>query len=262
MSALDYDLLDFGDGLKLERFGSKKLIRPEAGADKQPKHLRNAWVADSTCESQGKNVFVWRPNLVPWLISYGDLKLELRLSQSKNIGIFPEQESNWQWLAQKIRPGSQILNLFAYTGAASLICAQKGARVCHVDASKSAVQWASDNAAVNNLKNIRWIVEDARIFLKREIARKHIYDCLILDPPPFGQASSGNFLFNRDILELLECCRQVLKPQPELFLINSYAVNLKPQDLRNLVARYFRKQKIEAGELKIGPLSLSTYARF
>ncbi|MEI6789747.1 MAG: class I SAM-dependent methyltransferase [Myxococcaceae bacterium] len=259
---LDYDLLDSGDGFKLERFGLLKLIRPDASALCKPKQPKNTWIADSICESLGKNLFAWQPNLEPWMINYGALKLELRLSQSKNIGIFPEQESNWKWLTQKIRPGSKILNLFAYTGAASLVCAQKGAQVCHVDASKAAVKWASDNAKLNNLKNIRWIVEDAQVFLKREIARKSTYDGLILDPPPFGKADKASFLFNRDILELLDLCKQVLKPEPELFLINSYAVNLKPSDLKNLVLRYFGKQKIEAGELRIGPLSLSAYARF
>lgn len=262
MTLLDYDLLDSGDGFKLERFGAAKLVRPEASAVWTPRNPVSAWVADSSCQNLGKNLFAWRPYLEPWLISYGDLKFELRLSQSKNIGIFPEQESNWAWLAQKVQPGARILNLFGYTGAVSLVCVRQGAQVCHVDASKSAVKWASDNAKLNHLENIRWIVEDARVFLKREIARKQIYDGLILDPPPFGKAGNSKFLFDRDILELLALCQRVLKPDPDLFLLNSYAANLRPQDLRNLTQNFWKKQKIETGELKIDRLCLSSYAKF
>lgn len=259
MTQLDYELIDFGEGFKFERFGPVKLIRPEAIAVRQPKAPVSSWFADSICTSLGHNKFSWDPILDPWIINYGDIKLELRLSQSKNIGIFPEQQANWTWLAQKAKYNSKILNLFAYTGAASLVCAQAGAYVTHVDSSKSSVKWASDNARLSNLQNIRWIVEDARIFLKREIARKNTYDGLILDPPPFGD----NFLFNRDILDLLSLCKQVLKPEPDLFLFNSYAVNLKPKDLEKLLWTYFKDGKINSGELQLGgELSLSTYVQF
>jgi len=219
MSQLDYELLDCGDRLKLERFGTTKLIRPEMGAIDEPKEPIGDWVTDSECYSEGKSLFRWEPLLEPWVITYGSLKFELRLSQSKNIGIFPEQASNWAWLSKKVKPGSKILNLFAYTGAASLVCAQAGAHVTHVDVSKSSVKWASDNARLSAVDNIRWIVEDARVFLKREIARKNIYDGLILDPPPFGKAGQNSFLFNRDILELLDLCKQVLKPEPDYFCL-------------------------------------------
>lgn len=259
---LDYELIDYGDRLKLERFGAIKLIRPELSATDEPTTPVSDWVADSECNSLGKNQFAWDRPLEPWVITYGDIKLELRLSQSKNIGIFPEQQANWAWLVRKVKPGSKILNLFAYTGAASLVCARAGAHVTHVDASKSAVKWASDNARLSGLTNIRWIVEDAIVFLKREMARKNIYDGVILDPPPFGKAESKNFLFSRDILELLDLCKQVLKPEPDLFLLNSYAANLKPSDLQELVQRYFGKRKVETGELKLSELSISTYARF
>lgn len=262
MTQLNYELLDFGDRLKLERFGAIKIIRPELSAVLEPKKPVADWASDTKCYSMGKGLFKWDPVLEPWVISYGAIKLELRLSQSKNIGIFPEQQTNWDWLSKKVKPGSKILNLFAYTGAASLVCAQAGSQVTHVDSSKSSVRWASDNARLSGLSDIRWIVEDARVFLKREIARKNTYDGLILDPPPFGKAGQQSFLFDRDILDLLSLCKKVLKPEPVLFLLNSYAVNLKPHDLLELLSGYFGKQKIEAGELKLGELSISTYARF
>lgn len=260
MKELDYELLDYGNGQKLERFGPVKLIRPEAGANHQTRFSN--WQADSICQVLGGNRFAWDPMLKPWIIERGKIKLELRLSQSKNIGVFPEQEANWTWLANQVKPNQKILNLFAYTGAASLACASLGAQVCHVDASKSTVQWASENARLSGLSNIRWIVEDAMVFLRREVARHSQYDGIILDPPPFGQASKGRFVFNQDIAELLKLCQQVLKAKPDFFLLNSYAVNLKPRDLKNLVAGVFQREKIETGELKLKELAISTYARF
>lgn len=262
MNLLDYELLDFGEGVKLERFGPKILKRPEASALGRPKVPVEAWQPDSVCTALSKNKFHWDRALLPWQITYGDIRLELRLSDSKNIGIFPEQERNWAWLSKKVRPGANILNLFAYTGGASLVCAKKGAQVCHVDASKAAVNWASKNARLSSLENIRWIVDDAKTFLKREIARNSQYDGLILDPPPFGKAGTLNFQFSRDILVLLELAKQVLKPETGFFLLNSYAVNMKPKELKRLVFSYFGDKQIEAGELKIQELSLSTYARF
>ncbi|MES2503367.1 MAG: class I SAM-dependent methyltransferase [Myxococcota bacterium] len=261
---LDYELIDYGKGLKFERFGSKKLIRPEGSVQKQPKNPIFSWKEDSACRSQGTRHFEWDPPLEPWVIEYDGLKLELRVTNSKNIGVFPEQEANWQWLAKKVQPGMKILNLFAYTGAATMICARAGAEVCHVDASKGAVRWASDNAKLSGLGEmpIRWIVEDAMAFLRREATRGRTYDGVILDPPPFGKADADNFLFKRDIGELLGACKRVLPEHPKLFLLNSYAMNLEPEDLRDLVARHFKGEKIETGELKVGDLALSTYARF
>ena len=158
----------------------------------------------------------------------------------------------------------KILNLFAYTGAATLICAQAGAEVCHVDASKAAVRWASENARLSGLEQapIRWICDDARAFLKREQKRGKLYDGILLDPPPFGRADSSQFVFKKHILELLEACQAVLDSQPKLFLLNSYAMNLGHSSLNKLVQPFFPGQKVETGYLSIGELKLSSYARF
>ncbi len=261
--AESYQLLDCGDHLKLERFGSVTLVRPEPAARSASKTPVNSWQSDSVCAPLGKGRFSWTHSLEPWIISVGEIKLQLRLSHSQNIGIFPEQASNWDWLSEHVKPGMKILNLFAYTGAATLVCAKAGAEVCHVDASKAAVRWASENAKLNNLTgaSIRWIVDDALEFLRREQARGKIYDGVLLDPPPFGRAAGGEFLMKRDLDKLMGAVRAVLPERPKIFLLNSYAMNLKPAQLAELVKPYFKGLKLQTGELRIGDLPLSSYVR-
>ncbi|MBH1989223.1 MAG: class I SAM-dependent methyltransferase [Myxococcaceae bacterium] len=257
---LDYELVDFGRGRKLERFGSVILERPEALAQQEASSLN--WRPHSLCRDLVGNRYDWQPRLEPWLIRYESLEFELRQSQSKNIGIFPEQEQNWKWLSKRVRSGFKVLNLFAYTGVASLVCAKAGACVTHVDASKSTVAWASANAQRNQMKGIRWIVDDAQKFAEREFKRGNRYDGIILDPPPFGLAQNKQFVFQKEILNLLVSCKVLLRSNESFFLLNSYAQNMSPQNLKLLIGKVFYEKKAEVGELKLGPLSISTYARF
>ncbi len=259
----EYELIDYGSGLKFERFGSVKLIRPEPAAQRNSKTPVNSRQADSVCTPLGKGRFSWTDSLEPWVIRTGEIKLQLRLSHSQNIGIFPEQESNWHWLSEHVKPGMKILNLFAYTGAATLVCAKAGAAVCHVDASKAAVRWASENAKLNSLEHagIRWIVDDALEFLRREHLRGKLYDGVLLDPPPFGRAAGGEFLMKRDLDKLMQAVKAVLSERPKIFLLNSYAMNLKPAQLAEMVKPYFKGVKLQTGELRIGDLPLSSYVR-
>lgn len=272
---LDYDLLDFGEGFKLERFGSNTVMRPDAVAIGAPRTPRVQWQYQASCVKNVKNQHEWSifEDLVqPWTIKYGSIQLELRVSSSKNIGVFPEQETNWEWLKETILgigPGLKLLNLFAYTGAATLVCAKYGADVCHVDSAKSTVKWASNNAILSGLKDapIRWIVDDAIAFLGKEARRGRFYDGIILDPPPMGHAGSGRFEFQKDAIVLLERCKSVLKAHPKLFLINAYAMNLRPERLKEIVEPIIGLP-LESGELTIEEalqkrgLSCSTFARF
>lgn len=264
---LDYDLLDFGEGYKLERFGEHVLKRPDAEAIGKPQ--LKSWKYDASCEREG-NGYTWTHELAPWTLSRGPIKLDLRLSQSKNVGVFPEQEANWNWLSEVIwnqkRP-LKILNLFAYTGAASIVCAQSLADVTHVDSARSTVRWASENAkrSDENLA-IRWIVDDAQAFLAKEIRRGKTYDGIILDPPPIGQGQGNRFEFRSDAIELLKACKQVLSKDPAFFLLNAYALNISPSELGKLV-RPVIDLPLEVGELGLDTsgerrLSCSVFARF
>lgn len=257
----DYQLIDSGNGLKFEQFGNNSLVRIEKQAHWQPQDKN--WQPDACINQESKNNLCewiiedkWRK---PWEITYGPLRFELRLSQSKNIGIFPEQEKNWQWIYDIIKTKAnksarpKILNLFAYTGAATLVAAHAGAEVCHVDASKSAVNWAKINAGLSGFheKPIRWIVDDALKFLNREIKRKVFYDGIILDPPPFGRTERGTFAFNKHALTLLELCQQVLAKDALFLLFNCYAMNMTPDLTKKVVKQVFTIPKLEAGELSL-----------
>ncbi len=260
---LDYELIDFGNGFKLERFGRYKLMRPEPRAIGKPNKPLSKWNKDSICLKTKGMVYKWDPVLSPWLVNFGNFKFELKLSHSKNIGIFPEQQSNWLWLLSKVKPGMNLLNLFAHTGFSSLICAKAGAAVCHVDSSKSIVRQAIRNASLNEVGNIRWIIDDVRLFLKREIKRKVKYDGIILDPPPFGCSKNQKFLFKNDIHYLLDLCRRVYAEKPILFLINCYSVPINLIELKYIVKNQLPTHfPIETGELKNSKLPMSIYARF
>jgi 23S rRNA (cytosine1962-C5)-methyltransferase len=194
------------------------------------------------------------------------------LSQSKNVGLFPEQEANWQWLRQTIsaQGAPNILNLFAYTGGATLVAAKAGAQVCHVDSAKSTVRWASHNWEISGLGNrpVRWIVDDAMKFLRREIARGVRYDGVILDPPPVGHGKGSIFAFKKHALDLLALTKQALRDKPLLFLFNCYALNYTPAMAKEWVQMVFGRIPMESGELFVNEkkrsktLSCSVYVRF
>ncbi len=272
---LDYQLLDCGNGFKLERFGNNTVIRPDREARGQSKIPSEQWQADAIAVEDKKGHVLWQKNTFfcePWQISYGQIVGELHAESSRNIGIFPEQAANWQWLQQVLSESSElrVLNLFAYTGFASLVCAQAGAQITHVDAAKSTVRWASRNQELSDLKasSIRWIVDDAVRFIEREIKRGVKYDAVILDPPPVGRAAGKSFHFSQHVERLLGLCRQVLVADPAFVLLNCYGLNYLPQDAKALLEKAFPSKNIESGELTLSEkkrdatISCSVYARF
>ncbi len=248
----NYELLDSGDGQKLERFASYLLARPDPNAIWKKRLQETAWKkADATFDKK------WATRRVrePWIFSYDNITMLLKLTPFKHTGLFPEQIENWEWFGDIIRSQNElkILNLFGYTGGASLYAAACGASVTHVDASKPAIIWAHENQEASKLIKapIRWITDDALAFVQREVRRGNTYDGIILDPPSFGRSPKGKvFKFEKDIHPLLDAVKVLLTPKPLFILLNSYATGLSPESIRNLVADHIRGS-YEYGELDI-----------
>lgn len=258
----DYELLDTGRGEALEQFGPYKLIRPEPQAiwpRTQPESLwDSADAAMVPTQSEYGGYWEYKNSIKqPWVINYKGLKCEIRLSKSRHIGVFPEQASQWDWIEKQIKRAGRplrVINLFGYTGMATAAAARAGAEVTHVDASKHAVAWASHNLDLSGLGKapVRWLVEDVRKYLKREIKRKSFYDGIILDPPKFGRGPSGKVWdYFEDISDLLDQCQRVLSSQPEFICLTSYAIQasaLVPHQAIQEIVKNF-DGTIESGEL-------------
>lgn len=261
----DVELIDSGNGEKLERYGKFTIARPDPQA-LWPKKLSDkdwkkadAYFSREALESGWKSA---KPMPERWLIDFDSLKFYIKLSAFKHTGLFPENQPSWAWMRAQIKNAKRpinVLNLFGYTGGASLACAQAGANVCHVDGSKVAVNWARDNAAASKLedKPIRWIVDDARVFVGREIKRAKTYDAIILDPPAFGHGPAKQlWKIEDDLLELLKNCRKILSPKPLFFMINGYAAGYSALAYANNLKDLFAgKGRIETGELTIAHAS-------
>jgi 23S rRNA (cytosine1962-C5)-methyltransferase len=245
----DYELLDFGEGRKLERFGTLILDRPCPAADLKPARP-SAWAtADARYAGDRAATGTWTPAVDRWptaeniatvpLAPDRSFRLSIDALPSGQVGIFPEQFFNWQWLAQ--RGGAapppanplRVLNLFAYTGGSSLAAAAAGAQVTHVDAAKPVVERASFNAEASGLEDsIRWIVEDAMKFCRREVKRGNRYDAVILDPPTYGHGPKGEeWLIKRDLLPLLQLCGELTKRRPNFVLLTCHTPDLGPAEL-------------------------------
>lgn len=234
----DYRLIDTTDGERLERWGDVILVRPDPQVIWQTKPLTDLWQkADGHYHrsKSGGGQWEYRRTLPEdWEIRYHGLTFRVRPTGFKHTGLFPEQAVNWDWMRSKIqnagRPVS-VLNLFAYTGGATLCCASAGAEVCHVDAAKGMVQWARENAACSGLtdKPIRWIVDDCEKFIRREARRGRKYDAIIMDPPSYGRGPGGEiWKLENSIYPLIEACMEVLSDAPLFFLVNSYTTGLSP----------------------------------
>ncbi len=261
----DYELLDSGDGKKLERYGSFVLSRPDPQALWKNTIPFSEWnKADAVFIRKGKAVEWKTKKSLPksWTIQFGTLQFEIRPTTFKHTGLFPEQLSNWQWMGEIVKGAARearrpkVLNLFGYTGGASLACAQAGAEVCHVDGSKMAIAWARKNQELSGLtdKPIRWILDDAIAFLKREVKRGNRYDGILLDPPAFGHGPKGEvWKIEEQFDELIKFCFAVLSDKPLFFLVNGYASGYSPIAYQNnllpLVTKY--GGSIEVGELAI-----------
>lgn len=234
----DYRILDTTDGDKLESWGGKVLVRPDPQIIwRSPKRTEDWGRADAVYHrsSKGGGEWEYRKRLPEsWKISYGELSFVIRPTGFKHTGLFPEQAVNWDFMAEKIKNAGReirVLNLFAYTGGATLACAAAGASVAHVDASKGMVQWARDNAAASNLsdKPIRWLVDDCEKFVKREIRRGSFYDAIVMDPPSYGRGPGGEvWKLEACIYDLVKTCAGVLSDKPLFFLLNSYTTGLSP----------------------------------
>ena len=260
----DYALLDSGNGQKLERYGDYKLVRPEAEAIWQPalpeKDWRSAHAIFRPSPEENGGHWEMRQELPEhWNMAYNGLKFSVQTTASRHLGAFPEQSVGWDWLEQQIESAQRplrVLNLFGYTGLATLAAARAGANVTHLDASKKVVSWASDNLRISGLEDrtVRWIVDDALKFVQREARRGSSYDGLILDPPKFGRGPKGEvWEFYKLIPELLSTCRQVLSARPRFVLLTADAVKASALTLNiamNEMMRGFNGQT-EAGELAL-----------
>ena len=240
----DYELLDCGGGERLERWGKYILVRPDPQAIWRPEGKHPGWRRyDARYQRSSTGGGKWVKKDLPerWTLPYRALTLNIKPMNFKHTGVFPEQAANWDWAMERIRSAGRpirVLNLFAYTGGATVACAKAGASVCHVDAARGMVQWARDNAKLSGLEGhpIRWIVDDCAKFVEREIRRGRRYDAVILDPPSYGRGPSGEVWKLEDSLyPFLELVCQVLSDQPLFVLLNSYTAGLAPSVLTYLL---------------------------
>lgn len=242
----EYELLDSGDYRRLERFGDLVVVRSEPRAWWQPELTSKDWdkaVAIYEREEKGEWEFKQKP-VNGLTLPFHDLKFKLKLTKmSKHVGIFPEQSRQWLWVQEKIRNSKiknpKVLNLFAYTGASTLAAAAVGAHVTHVDGSKVAITWANENQEASELKSapIRWILDDALKFVKREVKRGNKYDAIIMDPPAFGRGPQGQVWKVEDALtELLASCRELLSPEALFVFMTMYSIEASSLSINNLLA--------------------------
>ena len=240
----DYEVLDTSNGEKLERWGDYFLVRPDPQVLwNTPKKLRQWKKPNGHYHRSHKGGGQWEFFDLPktWDIHYKELKFHLQPFSFKHTGLFPEQAVNWDWFSDKIRKANRpvkVLNLFAYTGGATLAAAAAGASVTHVDASKGMVNWAKENAQLSGLreKPIRWLVDDCVKFVEREIRRGNHYDGIIMDPPSYGRGPKGEiWKIEETIHPLIKLCVKLLSPNPLFFLINSYTTGLQPAVLNYMM---------------------------
>lgn len=257
----DYEVLDTSDGEKLERWGDYLLVRPDPQVIWSTPHTHKGWKQKNghyhrSREGGGQWEFINLPE--EWSIGYSNLTFQLKPFNFKHTGLFPEQAVNWDWFSELIRGSSRpvkVLNLFAYTGGATLSAAAAGATVTHVDASKGMVGWAKENAAVSGLKDapVRWLVDDCVKFVEREIRRGNKYDGIIMDPPSYGRGPKGEtWKIEDNIWPFLMLTTQLLADDALFFLINSYTTGLQPAVLSYMMNLAVVKQfggHAEAGEI-------------
>ncbi len=257
----DYELLDGGAGRKLERFGSRILSRPCAQALWQPQLPPAAWeAADASFDRQEGHRWQGRDRLPPyWNVTVDGLLFRLSGTDFGHLGLFPEQRDSWRWLDDVIRRALakrqrevQVLNLFAYSGGSTLAAARAGASVCHLDAAAGMVDWARDNARLNNLEQapIRWMVDDAHKFMAREVRRRRRYDAIILDPPSFGRGARGEvYKIERDLPRTLDLCCELLSAEPLFILLSAHTPGITPLVLEHLLAERLPGGRLESGEM-------------
>lgn len=274
----DYELIDSGSNRKLERYGAFTVIRPETQAIWEPSHPERWNQAQAEFRwADGKGS--WRKKNMPdeWELGWKDVKFSVRLTSFKHTGVFPEQAPNWEWTAERVKTlnAPQVLNLFGYTGIASIVAAQHGARVTHVDASKQSNTWAKQNAELSGVaEGIRYITDDAVKFVEREQRRGATYDGIIVDPPAFGRGAKGEvWRIEEHLPHLLQTLKKVFSQKPgAFFILNGYAAGYSPLSFLQAMEGVFGKEfpKCEGGFGELGIRESGTgrtipsgiYARF
>lgn len=259
----EYQLLDTGEGMRLEQFGKYRIVRPDPQIIWKTHLPHDEWMkADAIFNTNTKS---WdNKTNVPakWLMHYNDLSFWAELTPFKHTGVFPEQLLQWQWLKEVLQEKNKeqktikVLNLFGYTGIASLVAAKYGAVVTHVDASKPTIGWARENQKASRLdgKPIRWILDDAYKFVQREVKRGNKYDAIIMDPPVYGHGPNGEkWEFTQSFPQLLTQCKLLLSDKPAFVLINAYAISASSLMLENTLKDFVptKKANIEVGELAL-----------
>ena len=258
----DYELLDMADGLKLERWKDIILERPDPQIIWNNKSYPEKWKqshAKYNRSQSGGGSWEFRKKLPKsWQVKYKNLTFNIKPMGFKHTGLFPEQAVNWDWMIEKIKGAKReisVLNLFAYTGGATVACLSAGASVCHVDSSKGMTEWAKENVASSGLRDrpVRFLIDDVIKFVNREIRRGHTYDAIVMDPPSYGRGANGEvWRFEDNIAELVELCMKLLSDKPLFFLINSYTTGASSQSLENLLRMNMPKRvkgKFEHGEI-------------
>lgn len=274
----DYALLDSGNEMRLEQFGPYKTVRPDPQAIWQPSLPQSDWTdADVRFikTSGDKGQWKFKRHLPEkWLMHWKHLSFWTRLTSFKHTGVFPEQSLQWEFIEDQIKHAQRpinILNLFGYTGIATLVAAAAGAKVTHVDASKPSLSWARENADASKLSNkpIRWILDDAMKFVEREVKRGNTYDAVIMDPPVYGHGPTGQiWKFSDNFPRLLQQITLLLSNDPLFVVVNAYAISSSALMLQNVLTDHLPKGKIEVGELVLEekmshrPLSTGIFARW
>ena len=258
----DYEILDMANGEKLERWGNIFLVRPDPQIIWKEKTFPNKWKkvnAKYNRSKTGGGSWTFNSNLPrTWQIKYKNLIFNIKPMGFKHTGLFPEQAVNWDWMIDKIKQEKReirVLNLFAYTGGATVACLSAGASVCHVDSSKGMVAWAKENVISSGLEKrpVRYIVDDVVKFVNREIRRGNKYDAIIMDPPSYGRGANGEvWQFENNIYDLVKLCMDVLSDNPLFFLINSYTTGVSSTVLENILKINMNeknKGKFSSGEI-------------
>ena len=251
----DYEIIDASGGEKLERWGDHILIRPDPQIIWNTPRENPLWGrAEGRYIRSSKGGGQWEFHTrmeESWTIGWGELRFRIRPTGFKHTGLFPEQAVNWTWMGERIRAARasgrtvRVLNLFAYTGGATLACAAAGAEVCHVDASKGMVAWARENAALSGLEDrpVRWIVDDCEKFVARELKRGKRYDGIIMDPPSYGRGPGGEvWRLEEQIYDMVSLCARALSEAPLFFLLNSYTTGLSPAVMEYLLGAALRRK--------------------
>ncbi len=263
----DYEIIDMANGEKLERWGNVTLIRPDPQIIWKEKTFPEKWSkANARYNRSSSGGGGWKYNKkVPenWQIKYKDLTFNIKPMGFKHTGLFPEQAVNWDWMIEKIKKAKtpvKVLNLFAYTGGATVACSYAGAQVCHVDSSKGMTTWAKENIASSGLSKrpVRFIVDDVVKFVNREIRRGNTYQAIIMDPPSYGRGTNGEvWKFEENIADLVDLCAKILAEDALFFLINSYTTGISSTVLENILRlKIHKKGKFSNGEVGL-PMSNS-----